>query len=235
MTADAVHSRKLFPYATEAATVDGGLLVLNLFRLKQSGHFFTWFEEAAQNNVEAAKLLQELCRDFREADKVVEQLHGLEHRGDEIGHKVYDQLNQVFMPPIDREDILTLTRRLDDVMDYIHAAADSMCIYNIRQPTPVALDLSSVILSCTEQVARALPALRQRRTMPRLENSIIELNRLENQADEMLRRGLMDLFHSPHDPLDALAWSKIYEMMEKVTDECEDIADVFRGLVIKHA
>ena len=166
---------------------------------------------------------------------MVAQLHDLEHRGDGIVHSIYKKLNNVFMPPLDREDIIAIASALDDVMDYIHQAADAMSIYNIQKPTAVASQLATVIVACTKEVAKQLPNLRQRRAMARVEEGVIELHRLENQADTLLREGVKDLFHRPHDPTEVIAWSRIYETMELVTDKCEDIADVLRGLVIKHA
>ena len=202
---------------------------------KPNSDFFDWFEEAAQNNIEAAEALDRLCRDFTDVESRVAQLHDLEHKGDGIVHSIYKKLNNVFMPPLDREDIIAIAGALDDVMDYIHKAADAMSIYNIQKPTPVASKLATVIVSCTKEVAKHLPNLRQRRSMKGIEVGVIEIHRLENEADTLLREGVKDLFHSPHDPTDVIAWSRIYENMELVTDKCEDIADVLRGLVIKHA
>jgi hypothetical protein len=202
---------------------------------RSNGDFFGRFEDAAQNNVDAARLLARFCQDFSHADDVVKQLHDLEHKGDEITHAIYQILNKVFMPPLDREDIIAITSALDDVVDYIHEAADAVCVYNIKQPTAVASSLAAVIVACTDAVAKELPKLRQRRTMRSINEGVIELHRLENQADTLLREGVMDLFHRPHDPVQVIAWSRIYETMERVTDKCEDIADVLRGLVIKHA
>jgi uncharacterized protein Yka (UPF0111/DUF47 family) len=202
---------------------------------KSNGDFFGWFEEAAQNNVEAAKLLDRLCREFTTAEELGKQVHELEHKGDEITHGIYLTLNKVFMPPLDREDIIALTGALDDVIDYIHEAADAMCVYNVKEPTPVAGSLATVIVACTEAVAREIPKLRKRRTMRSINEGVIEIHRLENQADALLRQGVMELFHSPHDPVLVIAWSRIYETMEHVTDKCEDIADVLRGLANKHA
>jgi uncharacterized protein Yka (UPF0111/DUF47 family) len=202
---------------------------------KPNGDFFDWFEEAAHNDVEAARLLDRMCNEFASADDVVRQLHDLEHKGDDIAHAVYQKLNKIFMPPLDREDIIAITIALDDVMDHIHEAGDAMCIYNIQEPTIVARELATVIVACTAEVEKQMPNLRNRRSMRKVEEGIIELHRLENQADGLFRQGTMDLFHRPHDPMQVIAWSRIYETMEKVTDRCEDIADVLRGLVIKHA
>jgi len=202
---------------------------------KANDDFYDWFEQAAHNNVEAAQLLGRLCKEFTSADEIVRQLHDLEHKGDGISHAVYQKLNKVFMPPLDREDIIAITIALDDVMDHIHEAGDAMCIYNIQQPTDVARALASVIIDCTSEVEKQMPNLRSRRSMRRVEEGVIEIHRLENRADELFRQATMDLFHKPHDPIQVMAWSRIYETMERVTDRCEDIADVLRGLVIKHA
>ena len=179
---------------------------------------------------------QAVCnQDFAQADEIVGQLHDLEHKGDGIAHEVYLKLNKIFMPPLDREDIIAITIALDDVMDHIHEAGDAMCIYNILQPTDVARQLATVIIACTVEVEKQMPLLRSRRSMRRVEEGIVEIHRLENQADALLRQGTMDLFHKPHEPIQVIAWSRIYETMERVTDRCEDIASVLRGLVIKHA
>jgi uncharacterized protein Yka (UPF0111/DUF47 family) len=95
--------------------------------------------------------------------------------------------------------------------------------------------LAGTIVASTQRVAEALPKLRNRRTFREVTTAVIEINRLENEADELLRAGLMDLFKDPHDPMDVLRWRDIYEMMEGVTDKPEDIADVLRGLVTKYA
>jgi uncharacterized protein Yka (UPF0111/DUF47 family) len=197
--------------------------------------FFGGFEEAARNNVEAAKLLDELCRDFRDPEAMVARLHGLEHKGDELTHRMYESLNSVFIPPLDREDIIAIASGLDNVMDHIDEAADAMFIYNVAAPTTVARSLATIIVECTEVVAEQLPHLRSRRGMRQVEEGVVEIHRLENEGDALLRQGTVDLFHRPHDPTEVIAWSRIYETMERVTDECEDIADVLRGLVIKHA
>jgi uncharacterized protein Yka (UPF0111/DUF47 family) len=206
-----------------------------LIRRKPNEDFFGWFEQAAHNDVEAAQLLDRMCREFVSADETERQLHDLEHKGDEIAHAVYQKLNKIFMPPLDREDIIAITIALDDVMDHIHEAGDAMCIYNIQEPTAVARQLADIIVACTAEVEKQMPNLRNRRSMRRVEEGVIEIHRLENQADALFRQGTMDLFHQPHDPTQVIAWSRIYETMEKVTDRCEDIADVLRGLVIKHA
>ncbi len=207
---------------------------LNIFQ-SQDDRFYSWFEQAAANNVMAAQMLEQLCTDFQNVPEAAERIHDLEHEGDEISHRIYDELNRVFVTPLDREDIIALTRSLDDVTDLIHASADAMAVYNVKNSTPTALRLAGTIVASTKSVAAALPKLRNRRTFREVTTAIIEINRLENEADELLRAGLLELFRNPTDPLDVIRWRDIYEMMEEVTDKTEDIADVLRGLVTKYA
>jgi predicted phosphate transport protein (TIGR00153 family) len=207
--------------------------IFQLDRIKVD--FFAGFEEAALNNIAGAVLLDQLCRDFRDPARTVAQLHELEHKGDEITHRMYASLNRVFMPPLDREDIIAIATGLDDVMDHIYESADAMVIYNVATPTTVACSLATIIVECTEVMGRQLPNLRSRARMRLVQDGVVEIHRLENQADTLLRQGIMDLFHHPHDSTEVIAWSRIYETMEHVTDDSEEVADVLRGLVIKHA
>lgn len=210
---------------------------MNFLKIFQSrdDRFYTWFEQAATNNVAAAQILEQLCLDFKDVLEVAERIHDLEHDGDDISHRIYDELNRVFVTPLDREDIIALTRALDDVTDLIHASADAMAVYHVQNSTPTAVRLAGAILASTKAVAQALPKLRSRRTFHEVNTAVIEINRLENEADELLRAGLVELFKNPTDPIDVLRWRDIYEMMEEVTDKTEDIADVLRGLVTKYA
>jgi predicted phosphate transport protein (TIGR00153 family) len=210
---------------------------MNFLKIFQSrdDRFYSWFEQAAANNVVAAQMLEQLCLDFKNVPEAAERIHDLEHEGDEISHRIYDELNRVFVTPLDREDIIAMTRALDDVTDLIHASADAMAVYNVQNSTPIAIGLAGTILASTKAVAQALPKLRSRRTFRDVSTAVIEINRLENEADELLRAGLLELFKNPTDPMHVMRWRDIYEMMEEVTDKTEDIADVLRGLVTKYA
>jgi len=207
------------------------------FLKRRDVDFFTWFEDAANNCLQAATTLRDLCYSFQpeKISEVVGCLHDLEHRGDETGHRIYEELNKSFVTPFDREDIIRLYSAIDDVTDFVHSAADRMAVYKVDSIPPVAQQLSDCIVGCAEEVVKALPHLRKRSELNQLLPSVIQINSLENRADELLRDGLAELFSHPEDVVHIIKWRDIYEELERATDSAEDIADVLRGLAIKNA
>ncbi|HEX8600761.1 MAG TPA: DUF47 family protein [Chloroflexia bacterium] len=198
-------------------------------------NYYQLFEDAANNMLEAARAFRELCYHYENVHESVERIHEFEHLGDSIGHRMYNLLNRTFMTPLDREDIINLYSAIDDVTDLVHSAADLMVIYKVERVTPVAQQLSDCIVACAEEVARALPKLRKRSELKGMQEAIIQVHSLENKADDLHRQGLTELFSNPADVLNILKWRDIYQEMEQATDRAEDIADVLRGLAIKHA
>jgi uncharacterized protein len=205
------------------------------FLKKDDGNFFQWFEDAANNALQASIELRNLCSNFSDPTVSAKRLHDFEHRGDEIGHRIYAQLNKTFLTPLDREDIIQLYSAIDDVTDLVHSAADMMVVYKVTMVPPLAKDLAECIVGCMEEVVKALPYLRKRSELSKMLASIIQINSLENKADDLLRDGLGDLFSHPEDVIRIIKWRDIYQEMEAATDKAEDIADVLRGLSIKHA
>jgi predicted phosphate transport protein (TIGR00153 family) len=211
------------------------------FLRKGGDNFYQWFEDAADNVLQASHELRNLCYNFQAQDpqQTADRLHELEHRGDSIGHEIYDALNKTFVTPLDREDIIRLYSALDDVIDFVHSSADMMAVYKVQSVTPVAQQLADCIVGCAEEIAKAMPKLRKRNELEQILPSVIHINSLENQADNLLRAGLVELFsrpqEKPQDVVEIIKWRDIYEEMEEATDKAEDIADVLRGLVIKHA
>ncbi|MEP6774684.1 MAG: DUF47 family protein [Chloroflexota bacterium] len=205
------------------------------FLKKDDGNFFQWFEDAANNALQASIELRNLCSNFNDPTVSAKRLHDFEHRGDEIGHRIYAQLNKTFLTPLDREDIIQLYSAIDDVTDLVHSAADMMVVYKVELVPPLAKDLAECIVGCMEEVVKALPYLRKRSELSKMLASIIQINSLENKADDLLRDGLGDLFSHPEDVIRIIKWRDIYQEMEAATDKAEDIADVLRGLSIKHA
>ncbi len=198
-------------------------------------NYYQLFEDAAGNMLEAARAFRELCYNYQDVQEAVERIHEYEHLGDSIGHRMYSLLNRTFMTPLDREDIINLYSALDDVTDLVHSAADLMVIYKVDRITPIAQQLADCIVACAQEVTRALPKLRKRSELKDMQERIVQIHSLENKADDLHRQGLMELFSNPADVLHIIKWRDIYQEMEQATDRAEDIADVLRGLAIKHA
>ncbi len=195
--------------------------------------FFDYFEEQSQNIIRAASLLQELTHNFADARAKAHAIKEVEHQGDQITHEIVRRLNTSFITPIDREDIHALATRLDDVLDYIEAAAERLVVYRIKEPTSACRALADVIVTITHATDRTIRCLR---TMdPGFHEHAVEVNRLENSADALLRDSLAALFDEQGDPIEVIKWKEIYETMEIVTDRCEDVANVIEGIILKMA
>jgi predicted phosphate transport protein (TIGR00153 family) len=194
--------------------------------------FFEFFRVAAENILSGAKVLVQMTDEQRgDFEERWRQLEEFEHEGDKITHQIIRKLNRTFITPIDREDIHSLTVALDDVMDLIEAAAARMALYKIKQPTEEARALAHLILKSAEQIVRAVSNLER---MDDVMEHCIEINRLENAADDVCREAIAKLFDSGHDPIDVIKWKEIYETMETATDRCEDVANIVETVALKN-
>ena len=197
--------------------------------------FFALFEKSARNMVKAAQELKILVDTWEDVEKRVGQITELEHEGDAITHQIMAQLNRTFVTPFDREDIALLAHTLDDVTDFIHAAADAMLIYKVDSPSQRAKELADIIVQAAAEVERAMPELRHRAELRLIFSRCVEINRLENMADRVFRSAMAELFGNTTDLANVIKWREIYEHMESATDRCEDVANVLEGVALKHA
>lgn len=205
-----------------------------MFRLlPRDENFFDLFEQQAGLIVSASRVLEELTLDYPSAQAKVQQIRDLEHAGDAVTHEVVRRLNTTFVTPIDREDIYALASRLDDVLDLIDAVADRLLIYKIKNPTDGCLAMAKIIVKTTEETDRAVRCLRT--LSPLYQKHSIEVNRLENEADRLLRDELAALFEGGTDAIEVIKWKELYETMEAVTDRCEDVLNVIEGITLKMA
>lgn len=202
--------------------------------LPREDRFYRLFEDAAANARHGAELLLAMLNDFVEVEAKAREIKDVEHRGDELTHEIYDQLNRIFVTPLDREDIAGIASALDDVLDLVEAAADDFVLYGITQPTPTAIELAGVIVSAASQVLEAVTLLRNRRDRTALLNRLTEINRLENEGDDIFRRGIQEIFDQP-DPVFIIKWKQVYDHLERAIDNCEDVADVLHGVLLKYA
>jgi len=196
--------------------------------------FFDLFEESARNMVKASQALKEMIETWEFVDARVAEITELEHAGDTITHQIMAQLNRTFVTPFDREDIALLAHTLDDVTDFIHAAADAMFIYKIESPSQRAKELADIIVQQTSEIERVMPRLRRRTELKHVLGPCVEINRLENMADRVFRAAMAELFDITTDIAQIIKWREIFEHMESATDRCEDVANVLEGVALKH-
>ena len=194
--------------------------------------FFDLFEEAGTNTVRAADLLDQLLRGWPESKELGRELLICEQEGDRITHDLIRKVNETFVTPIEREDILTLASGLDDIVDFTEEAADYLNLYKIEAPMEQAQRLSHVLLQCTRQIAEAMPRLRGFRD---INHFVVEINRLENDGDRITREAIASLFDGGIDPMVVIRWKDIYERLEAAIDACERVAHILESVVIKNA
>ncbi len=197
--------------------------------------FYDLFEESARNTVKAAQALKEMVDSWQFIDSHVAEITEMEHGGDTITHQVMSLLHRTFVTPFDREDIALLAHTMDDIVDFIHSAADSMFIYKITSPTQRAKELADVIVQGASEVEKAISGLRRKSEFKKMLEHCVEINRLENVADRIYRAAIGELFDNTSDIAQIIKWREIYEHMESATDRCEDVADVIEGVALKHA
>ena len=195
--------------------------------------FFDYFEQQSQHIIRAAALLHEMVHNFGDARAKAHAIKEVEHQGDHVTHEIIKKLNTTFITPIDREDIHDLASRLDDVLDYFEAAAERLVVYRIKEPTSACRAMAEVIVLTSHATDRTIRCLR---TMdPGFHEHTVEVNRLENTADVLLRDSLAAMFEEASDPIEVIKWKEIYETMEIVTDRCEDVVNVIEGIILKMA
>lgn len=185
---------------------------------------------AEQLRIGARLLVEMLATDPPVADKAFE-IKEVEHKCDFLTHGIIQKLNKTFVTPIDREDIHSMARTLDDVMDAIDNAASLIPLYHIDRVRNGARELARVISDSTDQVRHAVEALERRSGV--LERTV-EINRLENEADRIHQKAVGQLFDDERDPITVLKWKEILDLLEDATDRCEDVANLLENVVVKH-
>ena len=200
--------------------------------LPRDQSFFSMFIELAETVNEAAGALVDMLRDFNDPQRHAERIKDLEHKGDNITHALITKLNQSFITPFDREDIHMLSSRIDDVLDFVDAAAKRLVLYQIRKVRPGVLELAEILQM---SAARILDAVRVLDKRDHILDYCIEINRLENEADRISRALIAQLFTEEKDPVEILKWKEIIEVLETGTDKAEDVANVIEGITLKGA
>ena len=194
--------------------------------------FFELFVDDAHNMLVGARLLEEMFRSYDQRERIAGQLRDLERKGDGISHDIGQKLEKTFVTPFDREDIHQLISRLDDVLDFIEEVADTCILYKIAEPSDPALEQAVIIVKQCEEIVRALEKLKGFKNVG---PHWIEIHRLENDGDRVVRQAMADLFTNGTDPVEIIKWKDLYALLEDTIDACEDVANVIERIVVKHA
>lgn len=200
--------------------------------IPRSVKFFEMFAEMSDNLIRGARLLTDILADFKNVEARVQELNEIEHVGDDMTHAVLTKLNQTFITPFDREDIHRLATSIDDVLDFIHAAAERLTMYKITSAPPAAHQLAKIIVQQAEEIAKGVARLEKHNNVLQY---CVEINRLENEADRVARDAIARLFEVEKDPIALIKLKELYEVLETATDKAEDAANVLETVVLKNA
>jgi predicted phosphate transport protein (TIGR00153 family) len=203
------------------------------FRLiPREERFYDDFIALAEEIRKGAAMLESMLEPDHPVWDKADEIKEIEHKCDFLTHEIIQRLHRTFVTPLDREDIHTLARTLDDVMDAIDASAWIVRLYQIDHVRSGARDLAHIIKESTDQVVSAMKALERRTGTTEL---AVEINRLENEADRAHQTAVRKLFEDEKDPVQIMKWKEILDFLEEATDRCEDVANVVEGVVVKHA
>ena len=200
--------------------------------LPREDEYFALFSQMSAKLQEASALLVEMMQGpDSEFDSLSKRIKHVEHECDELTHTVTVKLNKSFITPFDREDIYTLSVALDDVCDYIDAAARAVVMYNIHESDPYATRLAIIIQKLATEIHEATLLLEHSKGMgPHL----LEIQRLENEGDDVYFHAVAELFKNSSDPVRVIKWKELYEILENATDRCESVGNIIESIVLKH-
>jgi predicted phosphate transport protein (TIGR00153 family) len=203
--------------------------------LPRDESFFDLFEKQGEKTVDGCRAFVAMVRSPTDVQASAKAISDIEHECDRITHSVVEKLHTTFITPLDRNDIYRLITKMDDVMDYVEAAAERLALYDITVMTPEVGQLANVLLESSERVREAVAGFRDLKHPKAILDKCIEINRLENVADALLRESLARLFREETNPITIMKWKEIYELLETATDRCEDVANIIEGVVLENS
>jgi predicted phosphate transport protein (TIGR00153 family) len=203
--------------------------------LPRETSFFDFFEQHAALTIEGTKEFLSLVTTGANIAAKCRRISDIEHETDTITHRCVEALHKTFITPIDRDSIHRLITRMDDVMDFVEAAAERLDLYDLTVMTGDVRDLADVLHRSSQQVEVAVRGLRSLGDPQATLTLCIDINRLENEADGILRRAVARLFKEEKDPIMVIKWKEVYENLESATDRCEDVANIIEGVILEHA
>ncbi|MEN9866290.1 MAG: hypothetical protein RL748_1880 [Pseudomonadota bacterium] len=203
--------------------------------MPNEGKFFDYFNQHAALCVKGAKELVALMTNFDDLDIRVHAIETIEKEADKITYATIDTLHKTFITPLDRDEIHKLITRMDDILDLMEDAAQTVSLYDIQVITPEAKRLAELCLACAEKVQAAVALLHNMDNSRQMLALCVEIDRLESDADHVMRAALSKLFRDEPDVRNLIKLKAIYEILETVTDRCEDVAVIIEGIVVENA
>lgn len=197
--------------------------------------FFDLFVKTAENVCKSAELLEELMINYVNVNDKIRVIEETEHECDQHVHGILKQLNKSFITPIDREDIYLIAKEMDNITDAIEATAHRFRMFNVQSIHDDAKQLAHLIVVCTRELLQVMMELKDMKRSNTLAKKIIEVNRIEDDGDNIFRNAISRLFVTEKDAIEVVKWKEIYEYLENTLDACEDVANIVEGVVMKHA
>ncbi len=209
---------------------------VELFRITSKEEiFFDMFVETVNTTCKSAEMLEELMVNYINVGDKIRAIEETEHEGDQHVHRILEQLNRSFITPIDREDINLIAKELDNITDAIEATAHRFNMFNVQNVREDAIKLAHMIVECTKELQGVMVDLKNMKSSKTLKDRIIEVNRIEDEGDNIYRSAIAKMFVSQMDSIEIIKWKEIYEYLENTLDACEDVANIVEGVVMKHA
>ncbi len=210
--------------------------ILKIF-LPKDKIFFQLFEAVSETVIEMAIKLKEVVheKDFAKRALIIKEIEDLEHVNDDNTHRIFTELGRNFITPFDREDIHYLATALDDICDYIYASAKKINFYKVNPDNPTFHKMADLILASCTEVRKAVAELRDMKNIRKVTDAMVAINSIENQADDVFDLSIEELFETEPDAKEVIKKREIYQVMETVTDKCEDAANVIESIIIKYA
>lgn len=200
--------------------------------LPREDQYFALFSQMSAKIQEASKILVEMMQaSDADYESLSRKIKDVEHECDELTHTVTTKLNKSFITPFDREDIYTLSVALDDICDYIDAAGRAVVMYNIHETDQYAVKLALILRKLADEIHAAMGLLQDGNGM---DPHLLEIQRLENEADDVYFHAMAELFKNSPDPINLIKWKELYEILENGTDRCESVANIIESIGLKH-
>jgi hypothetical protein len=196
--------------------------------------FYDLFEELADKIQEGGKLFLEILSNYHESEPKLTKLKEIEHEADTITHRTYEKMHKTFLTPLDREDIYALVNKMDSVLDEVESAAVRMYLYRMKEPAKELVEITRVLTEAVAKIRKIIFSVRKKQDAPVILQLCVEINTLENEADQLFRAAMTRLFEEEKDAIELIKVKDIIGRIETAVDNCEDVSNVIEGIVLKY-